>query len=244
LEGLLIEASNLKRKKEEIRHRIWLLMEEMNIARFPRPVYGRIPNFINSEIAAQRLADQKEFKQARVIKVNPDSPQSRIRYLTLLNGKTLIMPTPRLRNGFLILDPHKIPKSQYSKASSIYGAFKYGKPCRINEMPSIDLVVVGSVAVSRDGIRIGKGGGYSEIEYGVLREIGSAKEDTPIFTTIHDVQILDEVPREPHDLIVDAIITPTKVIRIKRTYELPKGLIWEKLSMEKIKEIPILTELS
>ncbi|MBS7634537.1 5-formyltetrahydrofolate cyclo-ligase [Candidatus Bathyarchaeota archaeon] len=218
-------------------------MEEMNIARFPRPVYGRIPNFVNSEVAARNLIDQKEFKQARVIKVNPDSPQSRIRYLTLLNGKTLIMPTPRLRNGFLILDPNKIPKSQYPKASSIHGAFKHGKPCSINNMPHIDLVVVGSVAASRDGIRIGKGGGYSEIEYGVLREIGSIKEDTPIFTTVHDVQMVDEAPRETYDLIVDAIITPTRVIRVKRMYELPKGIIWEKLSADKIREIPILVEL-
>ena len=243
MEGIPVEASVFKRKKEEIRRRIWLLMEKMNIARFPKPVYGRIPNFVNSEVAAQKLADQKEFKQAKVVKVNPDSPQSEIRYLTLLNGKTLIMPTPRLRSGFLILDPDKIPKSQYSKASSIHGAFKYGKPCGINEIPSIDLVVVGSVAVSRDGVRIGKGGGYSEIEYGMLREIGSVKEETPIFTTIHDVQIIDGAPREPYDLIVDAIVTPTRVIRIKRAYDLPKGIIWEKLSIEKIKEIPILAEL-
>ncbi len=60
------------------------------------------------------------------------------------------MPTPRLRNGFLILDPNKIPKGQYSKASLIHGV-KYGKPCSINEMPPIDLAVVGSVAVSKDG---------------------------------------------------------------------------------------------
>lgn len=153
------------------------------------------------------------------------------------------MPTPRLRNGFLILDPNRIPKSQYSRASSIHGAFKHGKPCSINEMPLIDLVVLGSVAVSKDGVRIGKGGRYSEIEYGVLREIGSVREDTPIFTTVHDVQMVDEAPREPYDLIVDAIITPTRVIRVKRTYELPKGIIREKLSADKIKEIAILADL-
>ncbi len=81
------------------------------------------------------------------------------------------------------------------------------------------------------------------MEYGVLREIGSVKEGTPIFTTMHDVQILAEAPREPYDLIVDVIITPTKIIRVKRTYELPKGIIWGKLSADKIREIPILAEL-
>lgn len=233
--------SNLS--KDDIRRRIWSLMEEKGISRFPRPVYGRIPNFVVSEVAAQKLAEQREFKQAKVVKVNPDSPQKMVRYLTLVSGKILIMPTPRLKHGFLLLNPNEIPKSAYKEASSIHGAFKYGKICGINNMPEVDLIVAGSVAVSKQGVRVGKGGGYSEIEYGVLREIGAVNEETPIFTTVHDIQIVDFAPKEAYDLTVDAIITPTKIIRVERVNERPKGIIWDKISVERIKDIPILAYL-
>jgi len=236
-------AEDPRRIKDEIRRRIWSLMEETGVARFPRPVYGRIPNFVGSDIAANRLADQEEFKRARVVKVNPDAPQSRVRYLTLLSGKILLMPTPRLRSGFLILDPDKIPRRAYGEASSIHGAFKYGRMCGLGEIPHVDLIVAGSVAVSRDGVRVGKGGGYSEIEYGVLREIGAASEDTPIFTTVHDIQIVDFVPKEDYDLVVDAIITPAKTIRVGSVGSRPRGIIWDMMTMERIREMPILAEL-
>jgi len=229
--------------KDEIRRRVWGLLESRGVARFPRPVYGRIPNFIGAEKAAERIAEQREFKSANVIKVNPDSPQMPIRRLILESGKTLIMPTPRLRSGFLLLDPRSIQRRNLAEASSIRGAFKYGRVCPLMDLPSIDLVIVGSVAVSRDGIRIGKGGGYSEIEYGILRELNLIDEETPIFTSIHDLQLIDEAPREEHDLTVDLISTPRRIIRVKRKYPQPRGIFWSELSDRRIREMPILLEL-
>jgi 5-formyltetrahydrofolate cyclo-ligase len=229
--------------KEEIRLRVWSVMEKSGLARFPRPVYGRIPNFVGSDIAARRLVEHEDFRGARVVKVNPDSPQSMVRYLTLLSRKTLLMPTPRLKSGFIILDPNRIARRAYSEASSIRGAFKYGVACDVGEIPRVDLIVAGSVAVSMDGVRVGKGGGYSEIEYGVLREVGAADENTPIFTTVHDVQIVDFVPKEIFDLTVNTIITPTKVVEIEHVGERPKGIIWDRMPAERIKEIPILAQL-
>ncbi|MEM1550861.1 MAG: 5-formyltetrahydrofolate cyclo-ligase, partial [Candidatus Bathyarchaeia archaeon] len=216
--------------KREIRRKVWDLMEKTNVARFPRPVYGRIPNFVGAEVAAKRLSEQEEFKRAKVVKVNPDSPQKDVRYLTLLSGKVLLMPTPRLKSSFLLLNPSKIPRRAYDEASTIHGAVKYGESCGLRDIPKVDLFIAGSVAVSKDGVRVGKGGGYSEIEYGVLREVGAVGDDTAIFTTVHDIQVVDFVPREPYDLVVNAIITPTRIIRIGSVGERPKGIIWEKIS--------------
>jgi len=218
-------------------------MEESKVARFPRPIVGRIPNFEGSERAAQKLISQSEFQSAKMVKVNPDSPQAHVRRHVLLSDKHLIMPSPRLRKGFLLLDPQKIPRRFLAKASTIRGAFKYGRFCPLEEIPNINLIVAGSVAVSRDGIRIGKGGGYSEIEYGILRELGSINEKTPIYTTVHDLQMIDAAPKENHDFVVDAIITPTKVIRLERRYPQPKGIMWEKLTKHHYENMPILQDL-
>ena len=108
-------------EKEAIRREIWRLMEESGISRFPKPVVGRIPNFEGSEKAAQRLISQDEFQSARVVKVNPDSPQAHVRRGALLSGKMLIMPSPRLRKGFILLDPVKIPRRFLMEASTIRG---------------------------------------------------------------------------------------------------------------------------
>lgn len=226
--------------KEEIRNRVWALMEREGVYKPPLPIRHRIPNFIGAERAAERLRDLQAFRDAEVVKVNPDSPQSPVRKLVLSAGKLLIMPTPRLRRGFLLIDPRGLPEGAIGMAATIKGAFKFGKGMDLDEAPRIDFIVAGSVAVAPDGSRLGKGGGYSEIEYGILRELGIIDEGTPMATTVHDVQIVEEVPMDDHDLAVDYIITPTRILETHRGLPRPKGIIWGKLPSDAIGEIPLL----
>lgn len=221
---------NVKEIKKRIRETIWRIMEEKNIARFPRPVYGRIPNFIGAEEAAQRLAKTSIWKKSSIIKSNPDSPQQPVRYLALLHGKKVVMATPKLRSGFLVLDPVHIPLSKYKYASTIKGAFKYGRILKLNEIPQIDLVVTGCVAVDLWGGRLGKGGGFAELEYAILRTIGVVDESTYVVTTVHDVQVINSrIPLEKHDLTIDIIFTPTRSIYINPRPPKPEGIYWELL---------------
>ncbi len=229
--------------KSSIRTTIWRTMEKLGVTRLPKPVFGRIPNFVGAEVAAKRLSLEPEFINARAIKVNPDSPQRAVRYLTLLNEKMLVMPSPKLKEGFILLDPHKISSNLYFKASTIRGAFKYGIKCSLKELPPIDLIVTGCVAVSIEGVRVGKGGGFSELEYAILRELNLINEKTPILTTVHEVQIVDWAPKEIYDLVVDAIVTPQRVIRVENKIKRPKGIFWNLINEEMIRSMPILSEL-
>lgn len=102
-------------------------MEKQNIARFPRPVFGRIPNFVGAEVAAARLGSMPEYQKARILKVNPDSPQRAVREMALRDGKRVVMPTPRLKKGFLLLDSEQIAVRMHRTASTIRGAFQLGK---------------------------------------------------------------------------------------------------------------------
>ncbi|MCX8185135.1 MAG: 5-formyltetrahydrofolate cyclo-ligase [Sulfolobales archaeon] len=230
--------------REKLRYAIWKLMEERNIAAFPRPVYGRIPNFVGAESAAVRLADSELFKKARVVKVNPDAPQRRVRELVLKAGKLLIVPTPRISEGFLLLDPKKIPSWLYREASTIPGSFRYGTKVDPEEIPEVDLVVAGSVVVSKFGERLGKGEGYSELEYGILFEYGKLSEEVPIATTVHDIQVVEfKIPLAPWDVTVDFVFTPTRAIGCVSEKRRPRGILWEYLESEKIEAIPILRKL-
>lgn len=225
-----------------MREKVWSKMDKLGVGRFPG-TFGRIPNFDGAEAAARSLGRLLEFRWAKVVKVNPDSPQAPVRRIALSEGKFLVMPSPRLKKGFLVLDPKKIPEGLLRKASTIRGAFRYGELVGLEDLPKIDLIVAGSVAVSSDGARIGKGGGYSEIEYGILRELGLVSEENLVVTTVHDSQVVDAAPVEDHDFFVDAIVTPTKVIRTKRRRNQPKGIIWKKVTLTMLEKMPVLREL-
>ena len=235
--------SSIKEIKKRIRNEVWRLMEEKGVAVFPRPVYGRIPNFIGSEIAAKNILKLDFIRNARIVKVNPDSPQRPVRELLLKLGKKIIMPTPRLKKGFLLLDPSKIPGSEIRFASTIRGAFIWGRSLSLKKIPNVDVIIVGSVAVSHEGYRIGKGGGYSELEYAILREVGAIDDNNPVVTTIHEIQLRNNVPHEDHDVPVDFIVTPKRIIEIVPRKSKPNGIIWSKITSEMLMKMPILIEL-
>jgi 5-formyltetrahydrofolate cyclo-ligase len=232
--------------KKAIRERIWRFLEENDIPIFPRPVYGRIPSFKGQDKAAENLFSTSEWRNARIIKVNPDAPQQPVRLRALEEGKTLIIASPRLRSGFVLIDPKLIPKSTYRTASRISGFMSIGRKLGINDLQRIgriDLIVEGSVAVNKYGERLGKGEGYGELEYAVLAELGLVGEETPIATTVHDSQVVeDRLPQDPWDAPIDIIATPTRIIRCNRGPR-PRGILWDKLSKDKLDEIPLLREL-
>ena len=153
------------------------------------------------------------------------------------------MPTPRLREGFIRLNPTCIAPNKWFEASSIKGAFELGSPLGLDDLPKIDLLVFGSVAVSTDGDRVGKGEGYAELEFAVLRTIDRVPDDVVIATTVHDAQVVDVIPREPFDVTLDLICTPTRTIRVERRGARPSGVLWDFLPAERRHEMPILEAL-
>jgi 5-formyltetrahydrofolate cyclo-ligase len=230
-------------QKQAIREDVWRKLDALGISTFPRPVRGRIPNVKNADAAAERLAQTPEWQAAEVVKVNPDAPQRGARFRALRQGKVLLMPTPRLREGFLLLDPQLLPANRLFAASSIKGAFELGRPIGLDELPKIDLLVFGSVAVSARGDRVGKGEGYAELEFATLRSLDCVSEDVVIATTVHDEQVVEAIPREPFDVTLDLICTPTRTIRVADRGPRPRGVLWDLLTADRRADMPILEEL-
>jgi len=227
--------------KDEIRQKVRTRLMIAGVARFPG-VGGRIPNFVGSEHAAKLLCDLPMWKRARAIKINCDAPQLPIRRAALRQGKIVYIGTPGLRNErcFIELDPERLGAKIY-RVGSLRGAIQFGRFMPPQEMRPIDLVVCGSVAVTRQGGRLGGGDGYGDLEYALLRSDGKIREYTPILTTVHPVQIVDErLPMRRHDIPVDFLITPEQVIAAPSLHPRPRGVIWEILQEEKILSIPLL----
>jgi 5-formyltetrahydrofolate cyclo-ligase len=212
--------NEISEEKEELRNKIWKLLEQKNVAIFPLPVRGRIPNFVGSDKAANLVRSLPEWKKAKVIFANPDYAQKKIREFALKEEKILIMASPRLKRGFLQIDPRNV-RGKEEAASSIKGAFKYGKPVEVMIKP--DLIITGCVAVDQKGWRLGKGGGYGDIEVKRIKDqFGDMNRtvhiaEIPVLTTIHPIQIVDFVPHLHHDAKVDIMVTPQKIYRIEKS---------------------------
>jgi len=228
--------------KQSAREAVWSHLEDAGIARFPFPPTGRIPNFEGSADAAERLAGTALFEQASAIKCNPDSPQRHVRIQALKTGKKVLMPTPRLRAGFWLLDPDAIDDDALQRAAALSHVREYGEQIALEDLPPIDLIVAGSVAVTEDGRRCGKGEGYSDLEYGILRELGH--DAAPVVTTVHECQVVRRLPRDAHDLPLTLIATPVRVIEVEDPPAPPeRGIDWDLLTDEDLEEMPVLREL-
>ncbi|XP_009075265.1 PREDICTED: methenyltetrahydrofolate synthase domain-containing protein [Acanthisitta chloris] len=193
------------------------------------------------------LKELEVFSRAREVKVDPDKPLEGVRLLTLQARKTLLVPTPRLRTGLFnrIVPPPGATKEILRKCATSQGIKEFSVPVGLDGKAQVDLVVVGSVAVSEKGWRIGKGEGYADMEYAMMVSMGAVQEDTPVVTIVHDCQVLDiaEELLDDHDLTVDYILTPTRTIKTNCKRPKPKGIIWHKVSSEMLRKIPILKAL-
>ncbi|XP_029986310.1 methenyltetrahydrofolate synthase domain-containing protein isoform X1 [Sphaeramia orbicularis] len=233
--------------KCDIRQKVWDYIEDKNLANFPRPVHNRIPNFKGAFTACAKVSELQAFTQTAEVKVDPDKPLEGARLAVLQAQKTLLVPTPRLRTGLFnkITPPPGATKEQLRICSSSQGVKDFSVPIGLDAKVKVDLVVVGSVAVSEKGFRIGKGEGYADMEYGMMAAMGAVSESTVVVTIVHDCQVVDipETLIEKHDLTVDYILTPTRVIKTDCQLPKPQGIIWTKLDTEKLEKIPILKKL-
>lgn len=233
--------------KDDLRDEVWSLLKQQGVA--IRDPFGHIPNFIGAQKAALGLAGLPIWQGAKAIKCNPDSPQIPVRSRALQDGKRLYMAVPRLTNTrcFVELTAEDLQQRNIplEEAAIARKALTYGRLVSFEQMQAIDLVMVGCVAVTRNGGRTGKGAGFADLELAMLNEFGLVQYDTQIVTTVHPLQIVEEerLPMQPHDWALNWIVTPEEVIETNTTYSRPTGLDWDTIRPEQFKKIPILRKL-
>ena len=235
------DADRLRLEGEKSRQRreVWEALQRERVARFPFPPQDRIPNFEGALEAAKGLAATPEFQAARVVKVNPDAPQLPVRTEVLRGGKLLVMSVPRLRDPrcFRLLRPGSAVPPTIERGMS------RGEALLPEEVPFVDLVVAGSVVVGPRGERLGKGGGFSDLEWGLLLAGERVGVATRVATTIHPLQRSEvSLPVLPHDVPLDLAATPRGVERFPAFLPRPAGILPEEITPATLSEIPWLKE--
>jgi 5-formyltetrahydrofolate cyclo-ligase len=82
-----------------------------------------------------------------------------------------------------------------------------GPPLGDAALDAVEVMIVPGLAVGTDGTRLGRGGGSYD------RALARLSPGTPVILLLHDGEVLDQVPSEPHDRTVHVAVTPSGVRR-------------------------------
>lgn len=75
----------------------------------------------------------------------------------------------------------------------------------------LDVILVPGVAFDRQGVRIGYGRGC----YDTFIDKVNANRNVPVIGLAYSFQIFDHLPRQPHDKLMDYIITEDEIIKCR-----------------------------
>jgi len=84
-----------------------------------------------------------------------------------------------------------------------------GEALGVDAVRSAQVLVCPAVAVTPDGRRLGRGGGSYD------RVLARADPGTLTVALLHNDEVVDDLPSEPHDRSVDVVVTPTRTLRAR-----------------------------
>ena len=200
------------------------------------PLWGKI---------AERLRGLQPYRDAATVFSTPHESLHQARINCLVDGKSLIMPGPSIREGFFLLAPHSIPFKNISVAVTYKGLKKYGqilKGSSISQL-SVGLILTDSLAVDLAGGRIGDGYGYFDLCCALLKELDAIGPDADIFTFIEEEQISREIlPQDRWDIKMTGAVTPDQILQFEPSDQKPQ-IFWDALPHDRIKRIDPLWKL-
>src|SRR5207247_8543592 len=129
------------------------------------------------------------------------------------------------------------------QAAATTGSTRSARRVTLDSLAAVDLVVMGCVAAGEDGARLGKGGGFADLEFALATAAGLIGPHTVCVTTVHELQVCPAgtIPLTGHDVPLDFIVTPERVIDCRRDGPGPAaGICWDDLTEEQIAAIPLL----
>ena len=122
-------------------------------------------------------------------------------------GKRVLLP--------MVLDDLDLDWAEYAGPESLGFTLRgpaepVGPRLGVGAIAAADVVLVPALAVARDGVRLGKGGGSYD------RALARTRPGVLVVALLWDGELHDagELPDEPHDRPVGAVVTPSGTTRL------------------------------
>ncbi|XP_058128133.1 uncharacterized protein LOC131269667 [Anopheles coustani] len=241
-----------KISKRFYRRDAWMTMQKrsQDPAGPSNHINRKIPYFPEADLCAERLAQTNEFKDAKSIKVNIDLAQEAVKLQALKAGKTLFV-APSQKSDYLYAkikpcNVDEVPLAEQKRIVKMLAGEETYEELGIDQAEPLDMIVVGCVAVTEAGQRIGKGNGYVDLEIGILVDLGVIRPHTVIATTVADEQVYGPLPDNLFtyvDFSIDLIVTPTRILRPTRPEMRAAGIQWGLLSSRRLEVVRVLKKL-
>jgi len=238
-----------KQEKQQIRLKVWQKLKNVALpdSRFHLNFEEYIPDFKDSSEACKQIIKSKEYKKSKFLFITPDNCLTTTREQAIKDGKNIIVSTYGIYRGFILITKNMINKGDEVFASTLDGLEHFGKNISLDEIKKIgkiDLMLTGASAVSKNGVRFGKGHGFFDLEWGMFADLKIVDENTPIIAVVHDVQVVDfDLEPSNTDIIVDWIITNNQKLSTNRKKNRPSGIYWNLLEKGMLEATPPLREL-
>ncbi len=195
---------------------------------------------------AQQLRAEPIYRSSDVFFVSPSPLLHQIRINALLDGKKLVMPTPGLKEGFVLYLPYKLSFRDLSYAVTSKGIGKFGERVDEDDYGSlgIDMLLTDAVAVDQDGNRLGDGLGYFDLACAVLEETDALCQGKNILAVGASHQLIPEkIECEAWDVQMDAFLSEKGLTHFHQDTR-KITLFWDQLSDKRIKKIAPLWKLN
>jgi 5-formyltetrahydrofolate cyclo-ligase len=241
--------ADLRDAQQVMRERVWAALRRVARpdSRFHWDFSSFIADFEGSERCTERIRQLDAYRDSQLLFITPDNSLETVRVAAMADGKKFVMTTYGIARGFLRIDPAAVPAAERSLAATLDGVERYAMPVSLAELrrgPQIGLMVTGSSVISTSGVRFGKGHGYFDLEWAILSELGVAGPATEIAAVGHDCQVVEEtVPAFEHDTVVDWIVTPGSLRRVRYRARARGSIDWPAVSEDMLRTIPPLLEL-
>ena len=235
--------------RQQVRQQIWSALRGVAKpdSRFHFDFNDYIPDFEGSEAALARLTALDIYRQAATVFITPDNGLQQLRAQAVRDGKVQYVTTYGIRRGTVEIRPEAVPAGRADYVAMLDGMEEIGRYVSLTDIQrrgKFDLLVTGASAVSRSGVRFGKGHGYFDLEWAMFYQIGAADLRTPVVAVVHDCQVLEEnLTPNAYDTLCDVIVTPTRVIEVPNAQKPAHGVLWDRLEPGMLEDIPPLREL-
>jgi 5-formyltetrahydrofolate cyclo-ligase len=161
-----------------------------------------------SRQACERLARQSIWSEAAtVLFYAPMGPELDVWPLVaeaLANGKQVLLP--RFTEASQTYQACRIADLAGDIAPGKFGIRESASHCEVLALNRLDLVLVPGLAFDPHGRRLGRGKGFYDRLLSAVRGVRCG--------VAFDEQLLPEVPAEPHDVLLNCILTPTRWIEL------------------------------
>lgn len=243
-----------KQHKFDIRLQVWPKLREVALpdSRFDYDFSEFIADFIGSDKATNLLTEHSTFKDCiknGILFITPDNCLFDLRFYMLNHNLPFLITTYGIKRGFFYMDSENVPNDQKMFAATLDGMEKWAKPITLEQIKNkklmISMMITGTGCINTKGIRVGKGHGYFDMEWGMLHSIGCLDlVSTKSVAIVHDCQLVElEVRPEKFDTLCDLVVTNSKILEIDVENKPHYGIIWDLLQEEMLDEIPPLREL-